>query len=334
MANPRDIAFVVDMSGSMNDDTETCWATDAINREIQAGRVPDHRQRTDGKDLHGLRVRFVSRRTGVYWGPLGESCRTSNAYAELTKDNGPLTQSNIPADIRIESSDSETARKKKAYTAIIRYQIARVMPHAKPAPTDTNYSYWEKYLDYLMQPQTINSRTGGLFLAGLAGREYRRKCLTPTRTPTGPRKEVTAAMTVEVAATMTVAASNDGNSGNGNSGNGNSGNGNSGNGNSGNGNNIRDWLDDWLNNWTELGPVSTRRLGRCSARATARLRARHRFAAVDRIDRSPPGSDRRVSHDDPTVAPSIRPARRIRSAADISGNASSQSRFRSDHRVQ
>ena len=31
MANPRDIAFVVDLSGSMNDDTEPCWATGDIN---------------------------------------------------------------------------------------------------------------------------------------------------------------------------------------------------------------------------------------------------------------------------------------------------------------
>ncbi len=31
MANPRDIAFVVDLSGSMNDDTEPCWASDAID---------------------------------------------------------------------------------------------------------------------------------------------------------------------------------------------------------------------------------------------------------------------------------------------------------------
>src|SRR3989304_216072 len=31
MTNPRDIVFVVDLSGSMNNDTEPCWATSEIN---------------------------------------------------------------------------------------------------------------------------------------------------------------------------------------------------------------------------------------------------------------------------------------------------------------
>jgi uncharacterized membrane protein len=34
MANPRDIAFVADLSGSMNDDTEPCWATGRINSQF------------------------------------------------------------------------------------------------------------------------------------------------------------------------------------------------------------------------------------------------------------------------------------------------------------
>ena len=33
MLNPRDIVFVVDLSGSMNDDTEPCWATDAVTEK-------------------------------------------------------------------------------------------------------------------------------------------------------------------------------------------------------------------------------------------------------------------------------------------------------------
>ena len=34
MLNPRDIVFVVDLSGSMNDDTEPCWATPVINGQF------------------------------------------------------------------------------------------------------------------------------------------------------------------------------------------------------------------------------------------------------------------------------------------------------------
>jgi len=41
MANPRDIAFVVDLSGSMNDDTEPCWATEAIGDEFASAGYPD-----------------------------------------------------------------------------------------------------------------------------------------------------------------------------------------------------------------------------------------------------------------------------------------------------
>ena len=37
MANPRDIVFVVDTSGSMNDDTEPAWATSTINGKFSGG---------------------------------------------------------------------------------------------------------------------------------------------------------------------------------------------------------------------------------------------------------------------------------------------------------
>jgi len=41
---------------------------------------------------------------------------------------------------RITSNDSEAVRKQKAYSWIIDYQIARVMPNARPAPDSaTNY---------------------------------------------------------------------------------------------------------------------------------------------------------------------------------------------------
>ena len=34
MAGPRDMALVVDLSGSMNDDTEPAWATPTINAKF------------------------------------------------------------------------------------------------------------------------------------------------------------------------------------------------------------------------------------------------------------------------------------------------------------
>src|SRR5690606_17005716 len=41
MANPRDIAFVIDLSGSMNDDTEPAWATASITTEFGSQGFPN-----------------------------------------------------------------------------------------------------------------------------------------------------------------------------------------------------------------------------------------------------------------------------------------------------
>ena len=68
--------------------------------------------------------------------------RTKHAYAGLTKDNGPLARNSVPEKYRIQHSDTELARKRKAYSAIIDFQIAEVMPKAKPAPDSAaNYDY-------------------------------------------------------------------------------------------------------------------------------------------------------------------------------------------------
>ena len=41
MLNPRDIVFVVDLSGSMNDDTEPCWATETVDAAFAASPFPN-----------------------------------------------------------------------------------------------------------------------------------------------------------------------------------------------------------------------------------------------------------------------------------------------------
>jgi hypothetical protein len=173
MANPRDIAFVVDLSGSMNDDTEPQWVTDAINAKFAPDGYP-----TVGTEL--MQDLYDDFGWGTYPGtleyigaPLGVSTN-SYALAEMTKDNGPLTDVSIPLAYRIVSGtintpvdgettyttgDDEATRKWKAYRWIIDYQIARVMPNALPAPDSSiNYSYWEKYLDYIMRAAYVNHR--------------------------------------------------------------------------------------------------------------------------------------------------------------------------------
>jgi Flp pilus assembly protein TadG len=155
MANPRDIAFVVDLSGSMNDDTEPCWATDVENSTFAPAGYP-----TVGSDL--MQQVYSDFGFGAYPGtleylgaPAGVP-KNSYAYAELTKDGGYLTTNSIPVQYRIQTTDSEVIRKQKGYSWVIDYQIARVMPNAKPTPDSIkNYAYWEKYLDYLSLAITI-----------------------------------------------------------------------------------------------------------------------------------------------------------------------------------
>jgi len=157
MANPRDIAFVVDLSGSMNDDTEPCWATGEINKTFTPEGYP-----TVGSEL--MQKLYDDFGFGNYPGAveyLGERWgvpQNKYAYAELTKDNGPLAGRSVPRKYRINSSDSETVRKRKAYSAIIDGQIAKVMPNAKPTPNSKkNYKYWEKYLDYIVYTVTVKA---------------------------------------------------------------------------------------------------------------------------------------------------------------------------------
>ena len=156
MANPRDIAFVVDLSGSMNDDTEPAWATSTINGEFASSGFP-----TIGSQL--MQDLYNDLGFGTFPGtleyvgaPLGVAA-DEYAYAEMTKDGGPLADASMPAQYRIYPGDDEATRKLRAYSWIIDNQIARLMPAASPAPTLSNYAYWEKYLDYLMHSVWVHS---------------------------------------------------------------------------------------------------------------------------------------------------------------------------------
>jgi Flp pilus assembly protein TadG len=149
MANPRDIAFVVDLSGSMNDDTEPCWATGIIDSTFAPqgyGSVGDKLM----QDLYDDFGFGAYPGTIEYLGQPAGVPQTQYAYAELTKDGGYLTSVGIPPQYRIVAGDNENVRKVKAYAWIIDNQIARIMPNAKPiADSSVNYAYWERYLDYI-----------------------------------------------------------------------------------------------------------------------------------------------------------------------------------------
>lgn len=159
LATPRDIAFVVALSGSMNDDTEPCWATDALNQTFSGAghaNVGNQVMQQVYNDFDFGPYPGTSEYVGQSFGVAQDPW----AYAELTKDQGPLAEMTVATQYRIEPSDSEAARKRKAYAAIIDLQIARLMPAAKPAPNNaSNYAYWEKYLDYLLEPVTVGKNT-------------------------------------------------------------------------------------------------------------------------------------------------------------------------------
>ncbi|MFO1019693.1 MAG: VWA domain-containing protein [Planctomycetales bacterium] len=155
MCNPRDIVFVVDLSGSMNDDTEGAWSTSVVDKNFGAG-VGEAAMQTLYTDLGW----------GTYPGslqyvgsPLGVTANTY-AYAEMTKDNGPLTQSTILSKYRINNSDSEATRKSKAYAWMIDYQIKATMPNVQPPPDSSQAAYlpyWTAYLDYIMISQSVGA---------------------------------------------------------------------------------------------------------------------------------------------------------------------------------
>lgn len=155
MLNPRDIVFVVDLSGSMNDDTEPCWATDALTEHFAPSGYPNV-----ATDL--MQQLYTDMNFGSFPGeleylgaPLGV-VQNQYAYAEMTKDDGPLSDSTIASIYRIEATDSESTRKTKAYRWLIDNQINRMMPNVIPeANSSTEFDYWSRYLDYIMSGSMV-----------------------------------------------------------------------------------------------------------------------------------------------------------------------------------
>ena len=152
MGNPRDICFVVDLSGSMNDDTDTGYTGSASYRS--SGYTSTYQSM--------MQTVFTNFGFGSYPGttqtigqPLGTSGITwsSTGSKGLYSTSGPLSSSLIPSTYRILSSDSSSTRQTKAYKWMIDYQVASIMPAAKPTPDSSNstsYDYWQSYLSKIV----------------------------------------------------------------------------------------------------------------------------------------------------------------------------------------
>jgi Flp pilus assembly protein TadG len=162
--SPRDIAFVIDLSGSMNNDSEI-WATGPINSAF-----PDY----PGIGTSLMQDVFTDFGYGTYPGTVrnvGQVTTTgtdvptaipSGQYTINGQGETPvyhyltttylMNNNNVASKYRIASSDSAATRKTKAYRWLMDKQLAPLMPAARPIPnSDTNYEYWANYLDYVFR---------------------------------------------------------------------------------------------------------------------------------------------------------------------------------------
>lgn len=154
LANPRDICFVVDLSGSMNDDTTTGY-----------GASPSYRSSGYASIYQSMMQQvFTDFNFGSYPGTvqkIGQSLDSSATWSSsgshgLYSKTGPLSSIAIPTAYRIVSSDTTTSggtAQQKAYKWMIDNQIATLMPNAKPTPNSGNsssYNYWQAYLSTIV----------------------------------------------------------------------------------------------------------------------------------------------------------------------------------------
>jgi hypothetical protein len=172
MGNKRDICFVVDLSGSMNDDTTTGYGATASYRSSSYPTIYNSMMTQVFSDLN----------FGSYPGVMKKIGYTVNAtsWSNLYSSSGPLTSVSIPVAYRITGSDNTTAlRQAKAYKYVVDKEIALNMPNAKPVPNSGNgssLSYWTDYID------AINSNSGQI-----GYRSYVTWLMDQGRDQTGPK---------------------------------------------------------------------------------------------------------------------------------------------------
>jgi Flp pilus assembly protein TadG len=144
--NPRDIAFVIDVSGSMNDDTDPA-NTDSLDTEFAAQGYPN----VGTNVMQNLYTDFgygaFPGTTQCMGAPLGITTAGGDTLSQLSSATGKLSQASIPDPYHIYPTDTSTTRQTKAYKWTMDVQIPQVMPAAKPTPNSaTNYNYWKTYL--------------------------------------------------------------------------------------------------------------------------------------------------------------------------------------------
>jgi hypothetical protein len=154
LGNPRDICFVVDLSGSMNDDTESGYSgSGSIGGTY--GTIRTQMMSQVFSDLGFGSYPGVQQSIGE---PLGVS-----SFSSLSSSYGPLRSYRIPSRYRIGKYDSSSTRATKAYRWMIDFQVAAIMPNARPVPDSSNsssMSYWREYLESVAGQSSYNENIG------------------------------------------------------------------------------------------------------------------------------------------------------------------------------
>lgn len=154
LGNPRDICLVVDLSGSMNNDTEPGYSG---NGSIGGtyGAIRTQMMQEVFTDLNFGSYPGVQQDVGE---PLGVS-----DFNDLYHRYGPLNSYSMPYEYRISSYDYSSTRRTKAYKWMIDYQVASIMPNALPTPDSSNYEsyqYWRDYLEEVVSQSSYNEHIG------------------------------------------------------------------------------------------------------------------------------------------------------------------------------
>lgn len=150
---PREILFVIDQSGSMNNDTEI-WATQAIDQAYPApNSSPPGTQCLENilADSGWLAGASILRHLDA-----GLPGAPSNDQSYRWLSETYLPQANqLSTFYRVLGSDSPLARKTKTYRWLIDFQIPAALPQVTPpakADDPASFNYWSAYLDYIIKP--------------------------------------------------------------------------------------------------------------------------------------------------------------------------------------
>ena len=154
---PRDIVFVVDLSGAMTGETRAALEHLFHNAVEDPAYLEDKQLRRLYADLGFESYPGALESFGAPWNA-GEGCK---AYETLISEDGPLTDCEIDKRYRIELGDPISTRRRKAYRAVIEQQVASVMPEVRPSPSDpANFEYWAEYLDEVLSSDDPDARIG------------------------------------------------------------------------------------------------------------------------------------------------------------------------------